>query len=364
MASYKAKPQIDPLVRAQIETQKRAARAAERRGRFLNAKQRILGIDSQFLDQQAGEARSRVEEEKQRDAMWDDLTVYHANQIKEMDRAKIANARAQNVSVEKYRLQQIQERDAARRAAQDQFDAFGEVQTNFLNFQGEDLDRDARTKAMQIQQQDWLAQQISELGERESFDREQTADYDSKQAELNALMKADEQEMHAELKNRRIQLQYENRALAEAKREREARDKNMNESLNQWELTNQLKSAYLNESTSRNVGGRAGFKGFTQEQLQAVLDEQEYQRQELAARRAAEAQASKEYDDKAEDIRRMMIIAERQKETNRKQALASLRAERQTQALEKTERYQYLDTVMFENPIRQEYFEQFGTSDR
>lgn len=364
MASYKAKPQIDPLVRTHIETQKRAARSQERRGRFLNAKQRIIGVDEQMLSKQVAEKRANVEEEKQRGAMWDDMSVYHANQIKEMDRLQKVNARTEKMEIEQYRRQQIAERDAAREAVQAKFNAFGEVQSNFLNFQGEDLDREARTKAMQVQQQDWLAQQIAELSEREAFDIQQNSEYDAKQAELNYLMKTDEKEMHIELKNRRIQLQYENQALADAKRAREAEHRNLNNSLNEMELTNQLNSAYLNESTSKNINGRAGFKGFTQEQLQAVLDEQEYQRQEAAARREAESQADKSYDEQAEDIRRRMIIAEREKQANRKRALASLRAERQTQAFEKTERYQYLDTVMFDNPIKPEFFEQFGTSDR
>ena len=158
MATYKAKPFVDPLTRQAIETQKRAERAEERRLRFLHhPKQRQYGIDSQFLDTQVADKAAVAQQEQARNAYYDDLTVFHANQIKSMERDRQAAAREKNEQIEKFRLLQIQERDAARAAKANAKD-LGDLPTDFLNFQGEDLDREARIKAMQVQQQDWYSQ--------------------------------------------------------------------------------------------------------------------------------------------------------------------------------------------------------------
>lgn len=49
---------------------------------------------------------------------------------------------------------------------------------------------------------------------------------------------------------------------------------------------------------------------------------------------------------------------------NRKVALASLRDQHLAQKEEKNLRTQYLEKVVYTNPVRDEYFEQFGKSCR
>jgi len=208
------------------------------------------------------------------------------------------------------------------------------------------------------------AQQIAELSSKEEFEKKEQAEYDAKQAKFNEVMTRDEQEMAHELKTRRHQIQAENKALAAEKRRRELEDIELNKSLNEMEIANQTNSAYLNEKYAGTNDGRVGFKGFSQEQLQAILDEQEYQRQVKTGIKAAEMERDAAYDMKQAEIRRMMILADRQKIRNQKAALLQLREERKVQALAKTEKYNYLDTVMFSDPIQESYFEQFGTSGR
>lgn len=364
MASYKARPQIDPLVRERIENQKRAERAEARKTVLLDARTRQYGKDLQTLSAQVDERTEKMKMDKQRDLYYDDVNVWQANQIKEMERARQAQVRADRLKLESFRSNQAVERDMKRQEAEAKFNSFGDIQTDFLKFQGEDLDRDAREKAMYTQQQDWLQQQIAELSAKEKFEKEQAAAYDATQAQMNEIMKKDEIELAQEMKYRRHQLQAENQMLADEKRSRETAANQLNSYLNDAEIKAQLNSAYLNESFVGTSDGRAGFKGFSQEQRQSILDEQEYQRQQLALARQAENQKDATYDQQQEEIRRMMILADRQKQRNKTQDLLKLREERKTQHLAKTEKYEYLDTVMFSDPIRPEYFEQFGTSGR
>lgn len=364
MSSYKAKPHVDPLERQARETQKRALREEDRRIRFLhNPKDRLYGVDTQFLSTQVAAKRSVAEQEKQRNAYYDDLTVYHANQVKAMERDRQVAVRARHEALENDRRGQIVDRD---RALAEKANAFslGDLPTDFLKFQGEDLDRNARVKAMQVQQQDWLAEQIQMMSEKEAFDKKEATVYDAKQQDLNELMKKDEYEMHQELRYRRIANAQENLALAEQKKRREAEARRADAALSEMELTNQLQSAYLNERLNSTNDGRAGFKGFSQDQLQAILDEQAYQREQKEVRRQSEVAQDAQYDREQEQIRRMMILADRQKAMNERAARTMVKAEQESQHLENTQRYKYLDTVMFSDPIRPEYFEQFGTSAR
>lgn len=72
--------------------------------------------------------------------------------------------------------------------------------SNFLKFQGEDLDVVSRTRGQQLQMQDWLAAQIAMEKERDEQARKEQEEYERTQQNINDKLKEMELERSAQVR--------------------------------------------------------------------------------------------------------------------------------------------------------------------
>lgn len=363
MSQFRVRPQIDPLEREQREIAARRARCDERAKRVLHAKTRLLGIDTMALNQQVMEKQERERLEAERTLYYDDLSSTFAHALNVNDSSLRDQKKAQLIELNNFR--KAQEKEKRRKElmekalSQEQLD----VDTNFLHFGGEDLNNAMRTRAQKLQQQDWLAQQIEDLQNREQRDRQETASYEAMQSRIVDVQDMQHEQAQAEAARARMANAEFNQMLAAKKRADAAREAQRNQLQDDQELTHTLNSHFLNEANGV-YGGASNFKGFTTEQRQRILDEQKEQMDEARGRRIRERQEEAVYAQQQEEMRRAMIRADREREEFKKQQRLNLAAERKTQALEKTMRYDYLDNVVYTNTAQDSFFDQFGKSCR
>jgi len=367
---FSVRPELDPLEREKREIERRRQRLEDRKTRILHAKTRVMGVDVDALNEQVRERTERERLEQERELYHDALTAHHAQTLSGLEEERKVRERIAKEELNFYRNQQAQEKK--QREARDasgwhnQLDAAG---SQFLQFTGEDRDRKARVNAQANQQSDWLAQQLAAQADREARDRQDAADYAEQQARIMELQRRNEEDRAAQAAARLRATQEYNQQVAAQKSQSRMRHAANTQAANQAELSATLGSALLNEQVLPSALGahRAvpyNFKGFSTSQRQAVLDAQAAQAAALADRRVAERLEEADYARQSEAVRREMLRVDRAREEAERARLLALRDERQHQHKQKTLRDQYHNHVVYTNPVKEEYFQQFGTSAR
>lgn len=220
---------------------------------------------------------------------------------------------------------------------------------------------------------DWLGQQIENLRLKESRSAQEQADYEAMEQRMLDIKNDAEATAQANRTQELLQITRQNQQLAADKRQRESSARRRELQQNSQEIHNTLTSALMTEDVGARVMGGARactsnlpyhFKGFTTDQRQSILDTQQQQINELNARRERERREEQEYHDQQEAIRRQILLAEREQNNKKKQERQALGLTRSLQAKENNLRTNYLDRVVYQNPVSEDFFGQFGTSCR
>jgi hypothetical protein len=282
--------------------------------------------------------------------------------LNEQDAQKQRHTESRKNELEKFR--QAQTREKRRMAAAERLagDELTRVPTDFLKFGGEDPNMKDRVRAQKLQQQDWLAQQIADLQQREQNEQDEQNSYDAMQQRITEIQGEQQARVAVERQRKRDEVLEFNKQLASQKRSMRTQELQLNQNLDDAELTQTLNSGLMNEAG--NDGVTTNFKGFTTEERQRILDIQQMQMDDKNARRAQEEEEERVFAAQQEDIRRARLINDREQSAWRKQQRMQLQDDQRKQAEEKTIRYDYLDNVVYTNPTQSSYFEQFGRSCR
>lgn len=129
------------------------------------------------------------------------------------------------------------------------------------------------------------------------------------------------------------------------------------------EVQQQMSSQFLNDANGKPIRN-SGFKGFSKAQRDQILEDQRQQVAELQAKRNAEQQLQNAQDQDSENVRRALVRKDRENMNLRKHNNVQLRKEHERQRTEKDLRFNYLEKVVYTNPVGEGYFEQFGQSCR
>jgi hypothetical protein len=372
MSLYQARPSVDPLERQRIENENRRTRNIERAKRILHPKTRIMGVDTNALAQQVADRQEQERQEAERKMFYDDLTVRHAKVATEAHNQQALARKREHQKLEYFRIQQVKEK-RARQQAEIQRQTQPELDTDFLKFHGEDLEAANRKKLQQSQMKDWLSQQIDNLRLKENREAQEQADYDAMQQRILEMKNNHEAEAQKNRAKELKQISLQNQQIAAEKKAREKAAARLNARHNEQELHNTLSSDLMTETVrSRVMGGARActdnlpyhFKGFSTSQRQHILDVQQQQINELNAKRERERQEEQAYHDQQESIRRQILLAERRQMQQKRQERASLNQTRSLQAKDAALRRNYLDNVVYQNPVQEDFFGQFGTSCR
>lgn len=368
-APYSVRPELDPLERERREIERRRQRLEDRKHRILHAKTRVMGVDVEALNAQVRDRQERERLEHERESYHDDLANHHARVLTQLEEQRKLASRVSKEELNYFRAQQANEKRMREARAASGWENLSDTRTNFLNFTGEDREKADRERAQREQQRDWLTQQLRVQMSREERERQDEADYAATQAQILSMQQRNEAEREAASMARRKQTLEFNQQVAAQKSQSRLRGAAMEQQANEHELASTLSSALLNETVSPSALGAHRpvpyhFKGMSASQRQAILDAQAAQQAELANRRLREAQEEQDAAAQSEAIRREMLRLDRQKEEYERARRLALQQERAAQAKQKTLRDQYLNHVVYTNPVKEEFFQQFGTSAR
>jgi len=372
MSLYQVKQTMDPLERQRIETEKRRLRNIERAKRILHPKTRIMGIDKNALADQVKVKQEAARLESERNSFYDNQAVRHAKIANEHFTKKQNERRKEHQELEFFRVQQINEK-RARLAAEEKAKNLPELPTPFLDFAGEDPHINERKKLQQAQQKDWLNQQLDSLKAKETNSAQAQADYDAVQLriyEIKGKLEADAAKVRGQENRKAVLI---NRQLAMEKQQREDQAKAIAKRQEEYELQQTLNSDLLTETVHPRLQGGSKkcsdalpyhFKGFSVNQRQEILDIQQQQLQAINAKRAAEREAEEAFNEQQVNIRRQLMLQERQRQQQKVQERASLESTRRVQQKDHKTRTDYLNNTVYQNPVDPSFFQQFGTSCR
>lgn len=356
---------VDPLEREAKEIDRRRARLEDRRQRILHAKTRLIGVDVDALDGQVRAKHRQSLEALAEDRYYESLTQCHAGQLTSLVNAKLENEAAARHQLAFHHQQQAAEKKSRDTLSRERARSPMNVETNFLNFTGEDLLYQQRLAQQKQQQREWATQQIEIKMAQEAKELMDDADYEATQAQYRELQRQNEErQMYNTIKTNES-IANTNKVLAAEKCYRERVERQVDECAKQTELVNTFTDRFMVEDSQSRDGNRGYcFKGFTVEDRQAILDQQRQQQLELEQRRQQQTAEQRAYDNQQDKYRRQLILADiqqRQYQTKQRQSLSEVH---ERQAREKQARDRYLDAVVYTNPVKEEYFQQFGTSAR
>lgn len=373
MFTSSAKQAMDPLEREAREVERRRARMSDRAERVLHAKTRIMGVDTNAFSAQIEEKRTIERQSAERAQAADLAAKLHAQAMVQAEQEKQRQARMEREQLDQYRLLQAKEKKVQAILEHNEAETkHKDPSTTFLDFKGEDLAFSDRLRTQKAQQQDWLTQQVTIKMQRDERQRQDQADYEEAQRQINERIRQQEEATMNQKRADARALLETNRALAAAKKQREAIDSHTNAVYSDMEVTTHLNSDLLNEVVNPRTFDRANhprplpyhFKGFTPDQVQGVMDGQRHQLHSLAQKRQQEREHEQQIAQQQETMRRTMVQQEREMAAQKRESLIALKQEHTMQKKDKTMRDSYLNNVIYTNPVNPVFFEQFGQTSR
>eukprot|EP00892_Ulva_mutabilis_P006915 jgi/Ulvmu1/4596/UM002_0325.1 len=353
-----------------------------RLSRVLDAKNRVIGVDVGSLEQQVGERKAAEDAERQRDIAYAQLSRYYDDTVKAADQEAAASRRKAAVEEQECR-NETQLRDTRRewdlnRPDAKLLDTPARISdddercgvSSLQKFHGEDLSAAERRNAQQQQSHRWWLQQTADTRAR----KEQEDSVQRAHGDLVRLYDTVQQTVMAEEGSAKRASQSavmsDNARLAALHSEQAKTQQALENNLRSHEIKCALHNPLLVEdprqAASALSAGRVRvdhWKGMSNAEHRAIIDQQFRQQQELKARRQDEVRKEAQWaqthlmTDKAiKEQQRNVDNFCRQQEQER---LAFLKR----QAEEKRARDAALNDV-YANAVSSCYFEQFGTSHR
>ncbi|KAL0273079.1 UNVERIFIED_CONTAM: hypothetical protein PYX00_005838 [Menopon gallinae] len=374
-----------PLTKAELKEQAKIQRRRqanqERKERILNPRLRLFGVDVDAWQKQIEEKKRLKEQEKQREI------DYHNQKIRE---DLICLAEAKRVKDEqKEILQKVQEFRRVHQRFEDRReydlnDALYKKKalparlsdddprctiSSAQKFEGEDLRREERLKVQGEQTRAWLKQQIEE---------KKQAEYEKQQAELiymEAMIARDkraielarmEEECTRKLKASTAEF---NKILADEKEAEQRRKQIQEDNDKNAEKANWLTSDFLTENPDvamSNLGPNRMigymFKGLGPEAAFEVRKFQEQQIEEKKKRQEEEARIDKEWFALKTQLTRQIYFKDKELQEQQRALNAQIMEANRQLAMEKRERDEYLQKVVYTNVPTDEYYDQFNKS--
>jgi RIB43A len=362
--------------------EKRRNAEEDRKRRFFDAKQRILGIDCNELDRQLLEKEQAYQAEKE-------LSRIEAEEMKK--NLEIAEAR-ENELREQKRQSEIELNEYRKMCQQpkdtndfDLYDPHGKKKSLPARlddndprlsksggqlFLGEDLSHHNRIREQKVLQKQWLDQQIAERKNLEMNQKksERLMHESISQHDIYSVSQSDRLTM--EKRDLQRQIRQYNEALADQKRENEKKRKEMEQQDNLAEIYNFLSSDLLKENQPKgsNLGPNRvipyAYKHMTDEQIEKLQKEQEMQKADIYRKKLDEKQQKNQWNQLTEDNFREMTLKERALSRNIRQMNHSLREENEELAKQQKYKIEHFEKVINTNPPTEEFFQQFNTTSR
>jgi len=321
--------QVEALGRDQARVEAMRARNEERRERFLNARQRSIGIDVDSLDQQCAEKKTAKADGASEDMEYAQRMAYITQLVEQREAQETAIKKAEHSVLQGVWDEQKSrpKNDCKKMADPVNVDACGLAAVQ--KFDGEDRSRGSRVNLQKAQMRSWTTQQIGEKASRKNDD----ADEDHRYAEyLKTVQEARdslEAEEGSERRRQTVQMKDDNQALAAEIVAKQAAAKQANAHADAKELAAMYDNIVLNEGTSimtsalgeQRIRGDH-FKGFSKEQTLQVYHENAMVLEEKRAIKASEGEDDRAFVAQHEELRKLVEETEYSQKQDHRQILA------------------------------------------
>jgi len=378
---YKLDIPLDRKEAAAIQRRKQLE--IERQSRIFNAKQRLIGVDKQGIDQQINDNKVMRETEKARnDAYMRDM-VRNDNIAVLLGQREAKDVRSLNKCVNDFRVRYQQPET---RREYDLYDPNSKKKdqparisdddprctlSSMQKFQGEDLSSKRREKMQQEQRREWAMQQLKE--KQNAIQQQKEADrlYDLKRVELD--MRSLELEASERATRRNIAISEKNFNLKQAQEKsmQDAKQKEEEEMDNYTEISNQAFGDFLTENPQTAISALGKhrvitdrWKGMSDAQLEEIRKTQEAQRQDKIRSQEEESQMNLEWDRQRMIETKAGTIMEQRQERLRRQLRKEQDDANKYLNQEQKAHQKFLDKEVYINPPTGQYFMQFNTTSR
>lgn len=331
-----------------------AERNEQRKARFLDARNRMIGIDKDALNQQVEEKRRKqilIQEEKQREAEWNSILIFQltdaAHKAQEIHERKADEVKAtllQQLSVEK--------NNAIQRGDPINVNLCGP--SSLQRFTGEDEELAQRKKSQQDQVKNWYAWQIYERDAVKKSEDEQNKHY------IDCVLRQEEVQHHVEQKisNARVKkikdIQQENWMMAQRAKQQKLDTKSDTAAL--WLESSNERRCYSDRVITE-------FRGFEVDHIRGIYqDNIAIAEEKLKSKRREEEEEKKRAAEEEQARREMDHIAElqHQRRLTNNRTLAEAWEQQRTEF--RTKQMQ-MEEDRF-GKITDGFFQRFGTSCR
>lgn len=365
-----------------LTIEKRRLAEEERKKRIFDAKNRLMGIDRNAIDEQVREKQDVEHVEKERDQFFDEQLLIHTKHGEFLQRKLEAVKKQKQRELEEFR-QTNQKREYAREFDLNDPDYLKKDLpprtsdddprlsiSGVQRFHGEDLSKEERVLAQREQMKTWIEQQLAEKAMRKNMEDTEHRMWERKMEEMNFLAHEVEKQRHLLKAEKERAIKEYNIEQTIAKRERELEEAERDELDKLEEIQNMLNSDFLNENfdTTLNAFDQNrfkpyGMKSLRPEQYQEIMDTREKQ---ILEKQLAIEKEKLESEQMALEERinmRNKLLMERERERLQREQRQSIAATQKTQAEIAQLKKRYLEES-YANDITEDFFNQFNTTSR
>jgi len=377
-----SKADVDTLEKEKREIARRRKEEAARKKVFFNDKQRQMGVDVDFIAQQIGQKQATKSAAKEQDVQYrrtvesfvEKLSVLDADRVKYHQQKKYEVGQFQkNTSVKDSDTWDLNDPDRIKNAVPPRTADTQQIPSCAVQkFDGEDLSINERVKKQQKELKQWCDALVDE--KKRNADQQQKEILDYVQRRDGCLEQLERVQVNKAVQQKQDSVHCANANLVQRaqKSSREQEVKDVESVKAQKEVEQMLKSEFLNETWDSTV--RVGqenrnrfipyaFKGFSQEQKQAILNEQSQQIEGHLEEAQKVKRKEEEYHREQQSYGRKAVLQLRNAQRLKQQRSSQLAATHKTQIVETNEKTADLNNV-YANKVTPDFYQQFGTSTR
>ncbi|XP_017576530.1 RIB43A-like with coiled-coils protein 2 [Pygocentrus nattereri] len=344
-------------------------RELQRQERIFNARARTVGIDTDALDHQVQEKRSKEEAEAKALKEHTDGLIRSDRTACVLERRQKKDGRLLEEAIVRFR-QQFQQPSLRREFDLNDPELLKKQDGVRIlpGLTGEDLDSGERARRQREQLRDWSIQQQLELEQAKELQTLEDQQYDRSQLALDSraleLQKMEEEHKRAAA----IAIKDFNQALAAGVMKRRESERHKEEENNQADVLNQLQGELLSESPQRVPGltrvRRDCYKGLTPQQLMHYTNYQQQQAEEKRRARVQQREEELQQDRERLASARAALLQERRQERISKELRRALdNTNTQLAQMQKAQR-NFLEKEVYTNSADESYFAQFNKTSR
>lgn len=380
---YKTPPLTKQDLRDAAIIQRKQRIESDRKSRIFDARNRVIGVDRDGLQQQLAEKKARQEHDNE---------LHRKYMAEEQRRIVVLNAKANELAKERQQIEREMNEFRLRNQRKEFSSVFDVTDPKYKQkslparvgdddprlsvsgaqkFLGEDLQYAERQRLQRAQQKAWLQQQMHERSQAKAAQDEarrmMEKALDTRNRRVHGI-EAAERDIRKQIHTATAEF---NRSLAEDQRGQRERMRREEWEDNQAEIYNNLTSDMLLETkdcASSNLGiGRkvvTMFRGMTDEEVATIQKEQHAQVCEQKQRRNEKQHMDECFEEISLGLDRMGLARKQEVEKERqKQAILDQDENSELAQMQKTTK-EHLDRVVYTNPPTMEYFSQFNTTSR